>query len=408
MNKKLLTMAVGAAIAATSMSASMTANAGVKVFGSAQFEIGTKTTTKEVDDAAGGSVSDTSKFSSTLEDKQRGRFGIKASEDLGFGLKGLAHLEFDTNGEGDDTGYQGKNKKTPDNGKNGKACGGLGCGSGERQIWAGIKGKFGLVSGGSHHGIYKTFGGVKWDPLTATFLEARNSNAMSGGRYGHNNFLDRSLRYMSPKFAGVTVGVIRQFDYEDKKNNLSTAPPVNETDGVRQNASWQVGLKGKWGMTEAIAVYGEETQEKNVPVATTPKAVNNSTRFKIGARFSFAKVHKVAVQYEIINDRQSTDRTETHGYVNWVGKFGSIMPQVGLGIYAANSENQIGAGDWNDKAGTFLQAAVSWRPSKTFRVFGGLRQQATVQQDYNRVTEVDTNETTTTELTYSVGIRKDF
>lgn len=406
MKKQLLTAAVGAAIAATSMTASMTANAGVKVFGSAQFEIGTKTTSKEVDNAAGVATADTSKFSSTLEDKQRGRFGIKASEDLGFGLKGLAHLEFDTNGEGDDTGNVSKAQDAA--GKGYKNCGGLGCGSGERQIWAGIKGKFGLVSGGSHHGIYKTFGGVKWDPLTATFLEARNSNAMSGGRYGHNNFLDRSLRYMSPKFAGITVGVIRQFDYEDKKNNLASTAPVNETDGVRQNSSWQVGLKGKWGMTEAIAVYGEETQQKNVPVTTAPKAIDNSTRFKVGARFTFAKVHKVAVQYEIINNRQSSDRVETHGYVNWVGKFGSIMPQIGLGIYAANNENVVGTNDWNDKAGTFFQAAVSWRPSKTFRVFGGLRQQSSVQQDYNRVSEIDTNETTTTELTYSVGIRKDF
>jgi len=401
MNKKLLTAAVGAAIAVTSMSAS----AGVKVFGSAQFEIGTVTTNTK-DTAANGTINnDSSTFESTLEDKQRGRFGIKASEDLGFGLKGLAHLEFDTNGEGDDTGYQGAGVGT----SKGTKCGGLGCGSGERQIWAGIKGKFGLVSGGSHHGIYKTFGGVKWDPLTATFLEARNSVAMSGGRYGHNNFLDRSLRYMSPKFAGMTVGVIRQFDYEDTEDKTAVDPDKNL--GVRQNASWQVGLKGKWGMTEAIAVYGLQTQEKNTlggGSTGTAVASENSTRFKIGARFSFAKAHKVAVQYEVIGDRGAADRAETHGYVNWVGKFGSIMPQIGLGIYAAKNEGLVGAGDFSDVAGTFIQAAVSWRPSKTFRVFGGVRQQNIVTQNYDRVTEVDTNEVKVDALVYSVGIRKDF
>jgi len=401
MNKKLLTAAVGAAIAATTMSA----NAGVKVFGSAQFEINSQVTTFKAEDSQTGIVStDISVYTSALRDLQRGRWGIKASEDLGNGIKGLAHIEYDTQGDGDN---------------NGNGCGGLGCGGGERQIWAGIKGKFGMISGGSHHGIYKTFGGVKWDPLTATYLEARNSVAMSGGRFGHNNFLDRSLRYLSPKFGGVTIGVIRQFDYQDVKDNDPTVPPDGETTGSRQQGSWQLGAKGKWGMIEGIAVYGAETQIKNTSGGGATDAGEDSTRFKIGARFSIAKAHKIAVQYEIINNRQGgtpggiisgingEDRTETHGYLNWVGKFGSIMPQVGLGIYAATGES-VGVGHEHKTAGTFLQAAVSWRPSKTFRVFGGLRSQSTADQQTDVASGVDTFEQSATEQTFSIGIRKDF
>ena len=324
----------------------------------------------------------------------RSRVFIDASKDLGNGLKVFGRYAW---------------KLNPSNGSQ----------FGARDQYVGLKGSFGAVKFGRQPTPYKMNGGVKWDPLTATYLEARNSVAMSGGRFGHNNFLDRSLRYLSPKLGGVTIGVIRQIDYQDNKDNDPAVAPEDETTGSRQSGSWQLGAKGKWGMVEGIAVYGVQTQQKNISGGGATDAGEDSTRFKVGARFSIAKAHKIAVQYEIINNRQGgtpggiasgingEDRTETHGYVNWVGKFGSIMPQVGLGIYAATGES-LGAGHEHKTAGTFLQAAVSWRPSKTFRVFGGLRSQSTADQETDTASGVDTFEQSATEQTFSIGIRKDF
>jgi len=389
MNKKLLTVAVGAALGATTMSAS----AEVKVFGAAQFEIAAQTTTREVTNETTGVVTtDTSAFAGNLRDRQRGRWGIKASEDLGHGMKGLAHIEYDTQGEGDN---------------NGTGCGGLGCGGGERQIWAGIKGKFGMITGGSHHGIYKTYGGVKWDPLVATNLEARGNNGMSGSTFGHNNFMDRTLRYVSPKLGPVTIAFIRGFNYADSKNNADGIPKDQETNGTGTDGShWQLGAKGKFGPAEVVAVYGVEKQAKHNPITATDNDLEDSPRIKLGARFSFAKMHKIALQLENIKDRGGADRSETHVFLNWVGKFGKIMPIVGIGNYVDINES----GPTNDvtNVGAMLQLAVAWRPSKTFRVFGGLMSSANSIETETRSTGVLTQTDDRTNRIYSVGIRKDF
>jgi predicted porin len=403
MNKKLLTVAVGAALAATAMSAS----AEVKVFGAAQFEIAAQTTTKEVTNESTGVVTtDTSAFNGNLRDRQRGRWGIKASEDLGHGMKGLAHIEYDTQGEGDNAGTN---------------CGGLGCGGGERQIWAGIKGKFGMISGGSHHGIYKTYGGVKWDPLVATNLEARGNNGMSGSAFGHNNFLDRTLRYVSPKLGPVTIAFIRGFDYSDTKDNSDAA--ANSPGGAgedkgngRDGSHWQLGAKAKFGPVEGIAVYGVEKQIKHANGTTgaagapgADAALVDSSRIKLGARFSFAKMHKIALQIESIKDRGFEGRTESHIFLNWVGKFGKIMPIVGLGQYVDLQDAEpSGGSDDITNVGIMFQAAVAWKPSKTFRVFGGVMSSANNIETEDAVSGVLTQTDDRTNIIYSVGIRKDF
>jgi predicted porin len=390
MNKKLLTVAVGAALAATAMSAS----AEVKVFGAAQFEVAAiNETSVTTDEITGVDTSDTSDYSGNLRDRQRGRWGIKASEDIGHGMKGLAHIEYDTQGDGDN---------------NGTGCGGLGCGGGERQIWAGIKGKFGMITGGSHHGIYKTYGGVKWDPFVATNLEARGNNGMSGSAFGHNNFLDRTLRYVSPKLGPVTIAFIRGFDYADTKDNLDGVAPEDETEGTNTDGShWQLGAKGKFGPVEGIAVYGVQKKQKNTSGTGTETDAEDSPRVKIGARFSFAKMHKIALQIESIKDRQGADQTETHIFLNWVGKFGKIMPVVGYGIYTNVQEDIQSTSDFTE-AGAMLQAGVAWRPSKTFRVFGGILSAANVTEEEDRASGTLLETVTETKVVYSVGIRKDF
>jgi len=168
MNKKLLAIAVGAALS----TAPMFASAGATVYGHAQVEVGT------VDN---GTTSTTQ-----VQDNARGRIGVKAKEKLGNGLTAMAKFEWKV-----DT-TQG------------------GAATGQREAMIGLKGGFGTVSAGNLKSAYKYSGGVKYDPFVATMIEARGANGMSkgelgNGAFGHNSFLANSIGYKSPKMNGFSA-----------------------------------------------------------------------------------------------------------------------------------------------------------------------------------------------------------
>lgn len=414
MNKKLLTAAVVAAIGVTSMSAS----AGVKLFGRAQGEVGSSNVTNEISQTTGVTeiiFIDTSKFTGALFDKGVGRWGIKASEDLGMGMKGLAKIAFDTQDDG----------------------GSLTTKKYHREIYAGLKGKFGAITAGSHNGVYKVFGGVKYDPFTATLIEGRNSAAMSGGAYGQNSFIDNSVKYMSPKIGPVQIGFIRGFNYKDSKNNNETPAPApeDETEGANtDNSHWQLGVKGKVGPVEFVAVHAVRklAKTKSGSDGAVPGTDGDSTKTKIGGRFSIGKMHKIAVQIEKVTNESLLntaafiaapatialgfnggvrDVDATHIYLNWVGKFGKIHPQVGYGIYTATQDflnGGVGGAGEVETAGAMFQVGVKWKPSKTFSVFAGTRSQAFVSTMTNDAAPNFEAESVITEVNYTIGMRKDF
>ncbi len=173
MNKKILALAIGAAFG----TAPMMATAGVTVYGHAQVEV--------------GSVDDGSSDEIRVEDNARGRIGIKASEKLGNGMTAIAKYEFKT----DTT----DNNSTKGNAESASLT--------AREAFVGLKGNFGTVQAGNLKSAYKYMGGVKYDPFTATLLEARGANGMSKGelgnsKYGHNSFLSNNIGYMTPKMGG--------------------------------------------------------------------------------------------------------------------------------------------------------------------------------------------------------------
>ncbi len=177
MNKKLLAIAVGAAFGATPMFAS----AAVTVYGHAQVEVGT--------------VDDGSSDATVVEDNARGRIGVKASEKLGNGMTAIAKYEFKT----DTT----DNNSTKSNAESASLT--------AREAFVGLKGGFGTVQLGNLKSAYKYSGGVKYDPFTATLLEARGNGGMSKGElgdsaFGHNSFVSNSIGYMTPKIGGGFTG----------------------------------------------------------------------------------------------------------------------------------------------------------------------------------------------------------
>jgi predicted porin len=166
MNKKLLAIAIGAAVSA----APMFASADVTLYGHAQVEVAS------VDNSSTGNLTN-------VADNARGRLGVKASEKLGNGMTAIAGFEWkiDTTQGGQATG--------------------------QRESFVGLKGDFGTISAGHLKSAYKYTGGIKYDPFVATLIEARGANGMSkdelgNASFGHNGFLANSIGYMSPKIGG--------------------------------------------------------------------------------------------------------------------------------------------------------------------------------------------------------------
>ena len=109
-----------------------------------------------------------------VTDNKRGRLGVKGSEDLGGGLKGIYKYEWQV----DTTDMSTNDKGNHTNG---------------REAFVGLKGGFGQIELGRVKAAYKYYGGVKYDPFVTTELEARRYGGMSTGSFGHNSFLSDTL-----------------------------------------------------------------------------------------------------------------------------------------------------------------------------------------------------------------------
>ncbi len=233
MQKKLLVMAVGATIAAAPFVA---AQADVKLRGMLEVDL------VSVD---GG------KFNSEVQQGDAGgrsRVYIDASKDLGNGLKAFGRYAWKTD---------------PSNGSQISA----------RDQFVGLKGGFGAVKFGRMPTPYKMNGGVKWDPYTATFLEARRSGGMSGDAFGHNGFVNDIIQYGSPKFAGIKFQV--GFIADEKATGDKSKPKP------AMNGTFLFGGTGVWGPISAIAAYQNIKQR----AVGSVKGKDDVKQAKIGIRY---------------------------------------------------------------------------------------------------------------------------
>jgi len=113
----------------------------------------------------------------TLDDAQNlGRLGVKFSQDLGTGLTAYGKFEFSVN--------------APDS-TNDFAM---------RDAHVGLRGKFGSFALGRFDGIYKTSGGVAWDPFAFTSLQLAGNGGQSNTNFGNAGFIDRAIEYRFPEY----------------------------------------------------------------------------------------------------------------------------------------------------------------------------------------------------------------
>ncbi len=373
MNKKILFAAVGAAIAASPMIA---AQADVKVGGHAQVEY----FQSKVDTT--GSASDKN---SGLIDNARGRFWIDASEDLGGGMKAMARYEFSV-----DTANSGQGT-TAANGATGYDGTARTFDQRTREKYVGLSGGFGTVTAGNLHGTYKRLGGVRWDPVNATVLEARSNGGQSGSdvsaNQAHNGFVPGAVKWES----GATTGPVAvEVMFAPNKNGN---PGSDASDGN----DFQAGVSFK--PMPGLEVIAALVKNKQQPSSTS----SSQSLTKFGGRYNMGP-HTFWAQIEDtdVNDNATFSAADSNG-ITTASKgerkynlFGYSL-KAGNNLFVAQFGSAEASGTATKIETTYLSLAVLHSLSKNTTAHVGYR-----------TTEAEQGATTTETSVFAAGLRVNF
>jgi predicted porin len=372
MNKKLLAMAVSAA-----MFAPVAAQADVSVYGRVQVEYSV-----EDSDGVSGSIQ------AVDDNAGQSRLGFKFSEKLGDGLTAFGKLEFRLDAA--------DNSSNGTNGNSTAVSGALG----QRDAHVGLKSSWGSLAAGSFHSPYKTAGGVKWDPMIATHLQARRAGGMTGGAGfgGHNGFVRNAIQYKSPNVNGFHA----EFMIAPDETNSSAGNGDGGTGaGPGDDNDYGLSVQYKNGPWHAIFAH---TRDNNT--TEDQKLTKVGLQWKGGA-------WTLAGQYEDVNDVSASGHTVNAGttpgpiggesYRPGAGDDANVLWlnaqfKAGNNIFTASYGNT----DVDDAGGAdfeydYWMVGIIHKFSKKTRIFGGYTQ-----------TDGDSNGNTDDRDAWTVGIRQDF
>lgn len=252
MQKKLIALAIACAMSAPAFAD----NANVTIYG--KIDVNLESVKNDI-----GANATTQPLSVTRVATNASRFGIKGSEDLGDGIKGIYQVEvqFDANGNG-----------------------GNGLGNGTRNTGVGLEGGFGKVIFGNWDTPYKvTHNKVELFDNThfasTTSLIGRSAGAAAaattfGGAANFNTRLKNSIQYNSPNFSGFAANLAFGTD---------NAPAAATTTAVATNKT-VLSLSGVYE-NEMFYVAAANEQHNDEAVPTTlalAKGKNSATRL-VGA-----------------------------------------------------------------------------------------------------------------------------
>ena len=296
MNKKILALAIAGVIAAP-----IAAQADVKVYGKASVETGS------IDS---GGETKTLQGDPAEQQGPRSRLGVLATEDLGNGLTGIAKAEFQydpsdnarfdavtdviTASDGETTATVTTTKGSPFTG---------------RDSFVALKGGFGLIGFGRFNGVYKTHGGVKYDPWVTTSMQARFNGGMASGPLANSSFINGLVVYQTPNLGPTQI---------------TAAYVVDE--GTGYDGSYQLGAKLNFGQNvEAIASYSHLDP------------VDDGDNWKIGAKFK-AGPATITTQYEDV-EVGGFDGTGEFLYASAKLDFGKVSIIPALGQFSGDESN---------------------------------------------------------------------
>ncbi len=409
MDKKFLTVVIGAALSAVPMLAAQAQTVTqptVRFGGQLQAEYYNAEGTCAANGAAifagsgactaGGNTA--SQSATGLIDNARGRFWILADEDLGGGMKAFGRLEFSVDVANSGSALTESNSAAPYD------TTARTFDQRTREKYVGLSGAFGAIRLGNVHGVYKRLGGVRWDPLGATVLEARNNGAQSGSGdvnrgFAHNGFIAGAIKYESGKAFGEMVVL-----------EALVAPHENSTvagDAGTGN-DYQIGVSVKPTKDlEIIAVISNNKAQPNLTTNFDQKAQ------KFGARYNIDKDHTVWFQREqldMFNSNAASVPTGvglvasvavpnpvvdgTYTWLGYHGKFGKHNAVVQLGNHARDTVAGL--------ATSYRNVAYMYNFSRTARVHVGYR---VTTAELSTATAGFANSET---KVLAAGLRKDF
>ena len=312
MNKKLLTVAIAAGVAATSLAAI----ADVKVYGRVEVEFISLDNNVANDE-------------STVSDPGQSRWGIKATEKLGGGMTGIAVLEYSAD---------------PADG-----------GEGDRQQFVGLKGNFGTFAMGSFNGAYKTTGGVALDPFNATFLEARGNGGQAQGAMGASSFVRNAMTWISPSVNGITAQVV-----------------VADENASGAGNDWQVAVNYKNGPMWGFVAHSESAGSGAAGADASLTKIGG--RMSMANHTFWVQYEDDDGGLNATSDRTTTggDGMTDPGTQN--GEIFLVGYQMKLG--KNEIVVQYGESDYDtiEGSGTYTMVGARHRFSKTTSIYGGWRQ----------------------------------
>ncbi|WP_455206215.1 porin [Kaarinaea lacus] len=338
MKHSLIALAVAGA---TSAAVVTPAQAEVTAYGLAQVEIGAVSYQTENAACANAAKQDQTVTAGCdgldVIDNANGRVGLKASEDLGNGMTGMAKFEFKAD--------------TADN----QTSSGVSLTA--RESLVGLKANWGQVELGRLKSAYKYAGGVKYDAFVATLLEARGNGGMSGnsvytknlnipdGNFGHNGFLPNNIGY---EYGGKTgFGVRLTYGAADGDGSITASAMFAQDNWEVFAAMVDTGDLGDSGFGESYS------------------AVKAGGMFKMGA-------HKFMLQYEqtSLDPGSTVGATKiepTYIFAAWNMKMGKNTFVVNYGMLDSDE-----TGSPNHDT-TYYALGVQHHFTKGTSIFGGYR-----------------------------------
>ena len=321
-----------------------------------------------------------------VTDQGRTRVGIAGSQPLDGGWSAVGQLEWNT------TPHLGDGELS------------------RRSAYVGVDGPFGKVSLGSHHAAYKVTGGVRWDPLVTTELQQRRSGGMSGGSFGQNSFVDRSIEYISPVQQGFQVQA--QLGVADDGGDGRIRDDDGDADLQAGDAIVGVSYTGlpDWELI-ASAIHLDEPYNDD-------DDLDGDTNWKLGARWA-PEGYSVAYQFEDVEiirgpsgqgriDNLVDDAENRQGGEDSQRFSEPVHHHALIGTWEQGRNTWVLAlshtdADADEEDVSAVTGALVHQPHEDFRIYGGIQHQA-FDDDIGAVNDASDDSLTTV----SLGARYDF
>ena len=276
MKKKLISLAVASALATPFAVSAQGTN--VTLFGTAQAEYNT------VD------IDGISSQSNVGDDAGRSRWGMHVTEQLGGGLRAMAHIEY-----------------------------GLNMGSGNigvaRERWVGLgNDAWGDVKFGRVASPFKDFaGGMTIDPFAYTTLQAGGSGgtmiaSSNGMGAGANGFVNSAARYDSPVVDGFAFSALLMPGDSQRldpaNGGVFAAPVSGGTNAGGEDGEWDFQIAAKHSSqfgAHGVDVFGGYSRDN---ISTNERAItggNDEEVWRGGASWSY-EAFRLSGQYENVNN----------------------------------------------------------------------------------------------------------